>query len=508
MIPVLTAAGTREADRRSGERGVPVIRLMERAGWAVSRAALDAAGGGYGRRALVLAGKGNNGGDGLVAARYLRAAGMAVTTLLLAPREAYEGAAAENLARLGGERVLDATEARLAAEAARADVVVDAIFGTGFRGAPEGLAAVAIEAANGAAGPVVAADLPSGVHADTGAVPGEAVHADVTVTFAAPKAGLLLFPGAAHAGRIEVADIGIPADLLEADLLLVEERDVASLMPARAPDTHKRRTGLVVILAGSRDMPGAASLVASGAAALGTGLIRMAVVAEVRPVAAGLHPEATFVTVPGAPEGALAAGAWEAIAPHLKGAGALAIGPGLTAGETVAAEVRRAVLEASVPVVADADALNAFAGRAAELAGRDGELVITPHEGEFARLFGPSPEELAEDRIGHVRKAAETAGCVVLLKGSHSLIAAPGGEVRINPTGSSALATAGTGDVLTGAIAALCARGLPALEAATVAAYVHGLAGRRAADALGEGATSVDVAGQLAAAVSELGARA
>ena len=505
MIPVLTAAEAGALDRRSEERGVAVLDLMERAGWAVSRAALGLAGGGYGRRALVLAGKGNNGGDGLVAARHLTAAGMGVTTLLTADPASFAGPARTNLERLAGNRVLAATPERLAREAARADVVVDAIFGTGFRGVPEGIAAAAIDAANGAAGPIVSADIPSGVVADSGAVPGEGVHADVTVTFGAPKAGLVLLPGAAFAGHLEVADIGFPEDLLASDLLLVEPSDVLGLLPMRGLDEHKRSSGVVAIVAGSRDMPGAASLVASGAAALGAGLIRLASVPSALGPASAAHPEATLLRLPESEAGVLAGGAWEVLAGELGRAHALAIGPGLTAGDETAAEVRRAVLESPVPVVADADALNAFAGRAGDLAAREGDLVVTPHEGEFARLFGVAPTDLSEDRVGHLRKAAETAGCTVLLKGHATLIAAPGGEVRVNPTGTPFLATAGTGDVLTGAIVALCARGLPGLEAATAAAYVHGLAGRLAGEDLGEGATSADVAARLAEAVRSAG---
>jgi len=504
MIPVLTSAETREVDRQSEARGVPVLDLMERAGWVVARAALSTAGGGYGRRALVVAGKGNNGGDGLVAARHLVARGMGVTTLLLASAGEFSGPAAENLRRLQGARIMEATPERLAREARRADVVVDALFGTGFRGVPEGLAAAAIGSMNAAGAPITAADIPSGVHADTGAVPGEAVWADVTVTFGGPKVGLVLYPGTEHAGVLEVADIGFPPDLVRSDLLLVQEDDIRERLPARDPDTHKRRTGVVAVVAGSRDMPGAASLVASGAAALGAGLIRMAVVPSVRAAAALLHPEATFLPLPESEDGILGRGAWEALGPELDRVQALAIGPGLTSGEVAAAEIRRIVLESPVPVVADADALNAFAGRAAELAEREGDLVITPHDGEFGRLFGASPQALADDRIGLVRKAADAAGCTVLLKGSRSLIAEPGGEVRVNPTGSAFLATGGTGDVLTGAIATLLARGLAGLDAATVAAYVHGLAGRRAGEDLGEGATSVDVAERLAAAAASV----
>jgi NAD(P)H-hydrate epimerase len=502
VIPVLTSAETREIDRQSESRGVPVLDLMERAGWAVARAALSATGGGYGRRALVVAGKGNNGGDGLVAARHLAARGMGVTALLVAAPEELSGPAAENLRRLEGVRVAEATPERLAREALRADVVVDALFGTGFRGAPEGLAATAIEAMNGSGAAVVAADIPSGVDADTAAVRGEAVWADVTVTFGAPKVGLVLYPGAEHAGILEVADIGFPADLLRSDLVLVQAGDVRRMLPAREPDTHKRRTGVVAIVAGSRDMPGAASLVASGAASLGAGLIRLAVVPSVRAAAAVLHPEATFLPLPESADGIVAAGAWDALGPELDRVQAVAIGPGLTSGEEAAAEIRRIVLGSPVPVVADADALTAFAGRAAELAEREGELVITPHEGEFERLFGASRAALAEDRVGLVRKAAETAGCTVVLKGSRSLIAEPGGEVRVNPTGTSFLATGGTGDLLTGAVATLLARGLSGVDAATAAAYVHGLAGRRAGEDLGEGATSADVAARLAEAAA------
>ncbi len=507
MKPVLSAAGSATLDRAAEERGVAVADLMERAGWAVARAVLAVLGGGYGRRAAVVAGKGNNGGDGLVAARHLAARGVGVTVLLLAEPDHFREPAASNLTRLAGSGVdvRGASPGALTRALGRADVAVDAIFGTGFRGAPDGETAEAIEALNGAGIPVVAVDVPSGVQGDTGAVPGVAVRAVLTVALGAPKAGDLLQPGAGLAGRVEAADIGFPPGLVRSDLLLVEADDVAALLPVRPPGAHKRSTGIVLVVAGSRLMPGAASLVAAGAFGMGAGLVRLAIVPSAAGAVAARTAEGTFVAVPETEEGALGPGAWEALAAAADGAGALALGPGLTSAEATAAAVREVVLSCPRPSVVDADGLNAFAGRAGDLAARPAETVLTPHEGEFARLFGVTVDELREDRVALVRKAAAETGAVLLLKGPHSLVAAPDGEVRINPTGSAALATGGTGDVLTGATAALLARGLPALEAATVAAFVHGLAGERAGAIRGEATRAGDVADRLGAAALEVG---
>jgi ADP-dependent NAD(P)H-hydrate dehydratase / NAD(P)H-hydrate epimerase len=505
--PVLTAAETQALDRETEARGTRVAELMERAGLAVARAARELAGGSYGRRAVVVCGKGNNGGDGLVAARSMCRWGMVATTVLLDDPRAFREPSSGNLRRLEdvpGARIRPYTPEVLARELARAEVVVDAVFGTGFRGVAEGRYGEALELMNGSAAAVVAADIPSGVEGDTGLVRGPAVRADATVTFGAPKVGTVLLPGAMHAGSIEVADIGFPPDLIQGDLLLVEPSDVLARLPVRDPEGHKRGSGVVLVVAGSRRMAGAPRLVAESAYRAGAGLVTVAVPQGILPQVQSGLAEATFLPLPEGPEGAVAEAGWEAVAERLEGFDAVAVGPGLTTDGEAPAFVRRLLRESAVPVVADADALNAFAGAAGETAERSSDLVLTPHTGEFGRLFGMPAQEVLEDRVGLVRKAAQETRAVVLLKGPRSLVGIPGGEVRVNPTGSVALSTGGTGDVLTGAVGALLARGLGPADAATGGAYLQGMAGEIAGGRLGEGATALDVARALPQAVLRL----
>jgi ADP-dependent NAD(P)H-hydrate dehydratase / NAD(P)H-hydrate epimerase len=501
--PVLTATETRTLDRETEARGTSVETLMERAGFSVARAAAALAGGSYGRRALVVGGKGNNGGDGLVAARYLSGWGMRATVILLADPSEFRGPSSTNLGRLEGAAVRRGpfSRAALGKELERADVAVDAIFGTGFRGMAEGSYAEAIEMLNDSGSSIVSADMPSGVEGDTGAVRGPAVTADVTVTFGAPKVGNVLLPGATHAGVLEVADIGFPPDLLRGEVHLTEPADVAALLVPRPPETHKRATGVVLVVAGSRRMTGAPLLVAEGAYRSGAGLVTMAVPESALPVVQAGMAEATFLPLAEGPAGSVAERAWDVLATRLEVFDAVALGPGLSTDEETPAFVRRLVAESPVPVVVDADAINAFAGRAGDLARRVSDAVVTPHAGEFGRLFGMPSSEVREDRLGFTRKASAETRAVVILKGSRTVIASPEGEVRINPTGTPVLATGGTGDVLSGAVAAFLARGLSPIEAATAATYVHGVAGGIAGDQTGEGTTAPDVARALPQAV-------
>ena len=508
MLPVLTPSEAAELDRRSAERGISVEALMERAGRAVATQAAAHAGGRYGRRAVVVCGKGNNGGDGLVAARYLSRWGLGVTVVLVEPAEAFRGPAASNLERLTeetpGVRVVGTSGTTLARELRRADVAVDAAVGTGFRGRAEGALAEAIESLNAWMGPVVAVDVPSGVNGESGAVDGPAVRARATVALGSWKPGLLLHPGAALAGRVTVADIGFPADLVRGELVLVEPSDVAAMLPSRPPDTHKRASGVVLVLGGSAGMTGAPVLTAWAAYRAGGGLVTVATVASRLPVAQAGLVEAVFLPLPETDAGTVSGRATERLLEGLERHDAMALGPGLTTQPETSAVVRDLVRSSPASMVLDADGLNAFAGRAGELTERHAELVLTPHAGELARLVGVSPGEAARDRIGLSRKLAAETGAVVVFKGDPSGVASPSGEARINPTGGPALATAGTGDVLTGTIVSLLARGLGPLEAATAGVFLHGRAGDLAADELGEGLVAGDVLDRLPAAIQEL----
>lgn len=498
MLPILTPAQSVALDRASAERGVTVETLMENAGRAVAQAAVDLAGGAYGRRAAVVCGKGNNGGDGLVAARRLSRLGVGVSVVLLHDPRDYRGPARANLERYAasGGRWRAFSDRGLVREIDRADVVVDAIFGTGFHGRPEGSSARAIELLNERAGSVVSVDIPSGVEGESGAVLAEAVFADVTVTFGALKPGLVFHPGAEHAGVVEVADIGFPPDLLGTDLWMTEAMDVAAVLPRRPPESHKRQA-TVMVLAGSRTMTGAPVLAASGASRAGAGLVTLAVPEGILAVVQEGVTETIFLPLPQTESGSVHEEARSLVLERLRDAKALAVGPGLTTDPSTAELVRGLVAASPVPVVLDADGLNAFAGRAASLADRSADLVITPHAGEFGRLTGLSAAEVMQDRVGHARKAAAEFHCVVLLKGSRTVVAEPGGRGRVNPTGGPVLATGGTGDVLTGAVAAYIARGLDPADAAVAAAYVHGLAGALCAAELGEGTVASDLLARL-----------
>jgi ADP-dependent NAD(P)H-hydrate dehydratase / NAD(P)H-hydrate epimerase len=506
MLPILTPTESAALDRASAEKGVSVGSLMEAAGWAVARATAALAGGAYGRRAVVVCGKGNNGGDALVAARYLERWGMGVSAVLLAPPGGLRDAAAANFHRYAGAggRWRRFSSGVLIRELGRADVVLDGIIGTGFRGSPEDDVARAIELINGSDADVVAVDIPSGVEGETGAVRGSAVRATCTVTFGSLKPGIVFYPGAGYAGEVQVADIGFPAELIRSDLWLVERHDAAALLPPRAPESHKRASGAVLVVAGSRAMTGAAVLTASSAYRAGAGLVTLAVPEGILPVVESAITETTFLPLPQTDAGSLSAEAWPQLRERLESVDAAAVGPGLSTDPGTVELVRRLVAESPIPFVLDADGLGAFAGGGADVAERRSEAVLTPHPGEFGRLTGLSSKQVLEDRIGHARKAAAEFRCPVLLKGSRTVIARPDGTAFVNPTGGPYLATGGTGDVLTGAIGAFLARHLQPADAAILGAYAHGLAGRMAASVFGEGTVASDVSSQLPRALVSL----
>jgi len=501
--PVLTPQQSNDLDRATQAAGTPAEVLMERAGGAVAQAAIDRCGGVYGRRAVVVCGKGNNGGDGLVAARHLARRGMRVSVIAVEALDELREPAARNAGRLGEQGLTGRTfsPAGLAAELTRADVVIDAIFGTGFRGVPEDEWAAAIEGVNAGAAPVIAVDIPSGVDGLTGAVDGDAVQADLTVTFGAAKVGVVLLPGAEHAGAVRVVDIGFTDGAMDPTTFLVEPGDVAASLPSRAADTHKRASGVVVVVAGSRAMTGAPALIARAAARIGAGLVVVAVPTSILPVVQASSVESVFAPLAETSSGTVAAGGLSTVLESLERADSLAIGPGLTRDEETAGFVRDLVRASPVPVVLDADGLNAFTGRAADAADRKAELVMTPHEGEFGRLTGLDARALGSDRLAAVRDLAASAKAIALLKGTRTIVAEPSGRATINPTGGAVLATAGSGDVLTGMIGGLLARGLEPAEAAAVGAYLHGVAGMLAGQDTGEGTLAGDLVDRVPDAV-------
>ncbi|MGH2710414.1 MAG: NAD(P)H-hydrate dehydratase [Actinomycetota bacterium] len=514
MIPVLTAEEARALEREAEARGTSVEVLMERAGHAVARAAAELAGGSYGRRAVVVAGKGNNAGDGFVAARFLASWGMRATVVLVGEADELREPAAANFERLAGTgvRVVPFSEEAADRELERADVAIDAIFGLGFHGTPKDPYAAAMNSFEMHEVPVVSVDIPSGVESDTGRCHGSAIHPTVTVTFGAPKIGNILPPGACPYGsKLEVADIGYPRELVtrvepylpyQWPITLLEIGDVTTPSP-KPPNAHKR-DAVVLVVAGSRRMTGAPALVASGAYRAGAGLVILAVPGSILPVVQSAVREATFLPLPEDSSGVVSERAWDVLSEILSTVHAVAVGPGLSREGGAPAFVRRLVRESPVPLVIDADAINAFAGSAADLAERNAEAVITPHHGELARLMGISTHEVRDDLLGSVRAASRETSMPVLLKGWPNLLAVPEGNVKIERTGTSALATAGTGDVLTGVISGFLAHAGGADDGAIAGAQVHGLAGRVAVERIGPGITAGDVAESIPEAIRRL----
>jgi ADP-dependent NAD(P)H-hydrate dehydratase / NAD(P)H-hydrate epimerase len=438
---------------------------------------------------VVVCGKGNNGGDGLVAARWLKHWDMDVEVVVWSTFDELPADAAQALhaCRMIGVPILMPAQAKEALH--DAGLIIDAVLGTGSHGSARGLAAEAIKLINQTNRPVLAIDIPSGISTDTGKAEGHAVTADYTVTFALPKLGLFQFPGADLAGRVIIADIGISDAAIEAeeiDVEMTKAKDVQSWLPSYSRNAHKGTRGRVMIAAASRGMTGAAALAGEAALRVGAGLVHVAAPESSQPVVATLRPEFMTLPFPESASGGFAEAAAEPFLQRAVRADALAVGPGIGTDPETQAFVRRVVANSPAPMVIDADGIKAFAGKAELLADCPVPLVLTPHPGEMAHLLGISVEEVQADRFGAARRAAQVTKSVVLLKGAYSLIAEPGGVIWINPTGNRALGTGGSGDVLTGLIAGLLAQGVGAQEAAVTGAYMHGLAGDRLAAAMGE----------------------
>ena len=503
-MKILTAAEMREVDRLSTERyGVPSLTLMENAGKSVAQVIQSRVPGFAGRHIIVLCGKGNNGGDGFVAARHLLKMGARPRVFLLAEPRELKGDAAANFRRWKKTsrelRVIRSAKEWQSsrAEVASADIVVDALLGTGVRGPVEGLFEEAIRDVNSRRPEqiVVAVDIPSGLHADTGEIPGVAVTADYTVTFTAPKPGLVLGAGPRHVGQLAVRQIGSPAELIEKvgkeNLRWSEPREFARFAAPRKPEGHKGDYGHALIVAGSVGKSGAAVLASWGALRAGVGLVTVATPEPVLPIVAAHTPEIMTEPLVATLAGTISSRCFEGnfFGKLLAGKNALAVGPGLTT-QTETQEFVRVVagMRARVPIILDADGLNAFAGRVHELRDPTDSIVVTPHPGEMARLLGCSTSEVQSRRVEMALKAAGDWNAHVVLKGHQTVIAAPNGPIWINSTGNPGMASAGTGDVLTGMLAGLTAQygkaNWPLLLA--FGAYLHGLAGDTAAAEVGE----------------------
>ncbi|HEU0019015.1 MAG TPA: NAD(P)H-hydrate dehydratase [Thermoleophilaceae bacterium] len=475
LDPLYDAAEMRACDAWAiDEQDVPSLDLMERASLGLARLTARLARPGLPIRVVV--GPGNNGGDGLAAARLLREEGRVVDVLAVAPLDKLRGDSLANLERLPGDPPAPFSAERLDGSGA----IVDALLGTGFEGAPREPVAGAIAAINAADAPVIACDVPSGVDASTGEAIAAAVRADATATFHGSKIGLHVAPGAMHAGDVEIVAIGIPRGAPAPTAAGSISPRVLDRFPRRQRFGSKFDSGVVAIAGGSRGLTGAPALAALAAARAGAGYVQVAAPDSAQPALALRLLEQMAHGMPEA-DGAHTV---DGVAPFLElaqEAGAVVLGPGLGRADSAVAFARAVAARVEAPLLIDADGLNAFAGALESLRERSSPTLLTPHAGELGRLLERESAEIDAHRLASARAAAERSGAVVLLKGDDTIVAAPGGRIAISLGATPALATAGTGDVLSGAIGALLAKGMAPFEAASLGALAHARAGRAAA---------------------------
>jgi NAD(P)H-hydrate epimerase len=490
-VIAVTAAEMRALDRWTIEHGTPGHVLMERAGGGAARVLRERLHQPRGM-VIVVAGRGNNGGDGFVMARHLRRARVPVEVWLTARPDEVQGDAARMLARWrrvrGPVRELTTAEhvAALARRLTGAAAVVDALFGTGLNAPVGGVAAGAIAAINACGAPVLAVDIASGLSADTGTPIGTAVRATVTATFGFPKVGQLVYPGVEYTGLLAVVDIGIPPAALAVvgpRVSLLEPLEVGRLLAPRPRDAHKGHFGHVLVIAGSRGKTGAALLATLGAARAGAGLTTLAVPASLQAVLESQVREAMTAALPDAGDGTAALA--EGVDALLAERAAVVCGPGLGVTEGTRALVAHVIRRCAAPLVLDADALNVVAGTTV-LRARSGPTVVTPHPGEMARLLGTETARVQADRLGAARELARAQQVVVILKGARTIVADPDGGAAISPTGNPGMASGGTGDVLAGMVGGLLAQGVAPFDAAALAVFAHGAAGDAVAARQGE----------------------
>ena len=490
-MKIVTAAEMREIDRITSEKyGVPSLTLMENAGTAVA----DYIGrdGSGEKRITVFCGKGNNGGDGFVAARVLQERGNKVQVILLADPAELKGDAAVMYGKLATPAVVVRSGEQLKSENVRsalgADVHVDAILGTGFKPPVSGLYADAIAAINASDIPVLAVDIPSGADADAmGPQTGTLARANAIVTFTAPRPAHVF--GLLTQGTMCVADIGSPEEAIVSSLKLNVSigREFADFVAPRPAESNKGSYGHVLVIGGSLGKAGAAAMAGMAALRIGAGLSTVATAKSVLPTVAGFYPELMTVPLPETDAGTIATSAGVNIEELLKGMTVVAIGPGISRDPHTATLVRSLVANHRTPMVVDADGLNAFEHHTGELNGKGRTLVITPHPGEMARLAGCSTGDVQKDRLGVARKFAREHELIVVLKGHRTLIVQPDGEAWVNLTGNPGMATGGTGDILTGMVAGMIAQHSDEPRRATAAAvYLHGLAGDVMRESMGE----------------------
>lgn len=512
MTKIVTAEQMQQLDHRTiVEARIPASRLMERAGAGALSCLEQRFGPVRGKTITVVCGKGNNGGDGFVVARLLRRRHAQVRVLAMAPVSELSRDAAlmqKQFVRSATKSSVHTYSSKGQAQALLQDshLIVDALLGTGLSAAVTGRYADVIDCMNTTGLPVVALDLPSGLHADTGTMLGHAVRASLTVTFGLPKLGLYQNQGIDLAGEIAIADIGIPPAYMEAvqsRTILITDEVVRTSLPKRLPSSHKGTFGHAGIIAGSVGKTGAAAMAARAALRVGAGLVTVAVPSSVNDVLEAKLLEAMTVPMPETKARTLARTALDRLLPFMSARTAIAIGPGLSTHPETVELVQALTKNLDRPTVLDADALNALTGRTALFTSCKIPPIITPHPGEMARLeSGATPQTINGDRLGTASRFARERGLFVVLKGARTVVARPDGSVAICPTGNPGMASAGTGDVLTGMIVGLLAQGLPPWEASCTATYLHGAAGDLAAVEKGQaGLIAGDIIEQIPYAI-------
>lgn len=479
---VVTGSEMKEIDRRAiDDFNIAGSMLMENAGKAVAqRANAVLAGIGTGS-ALIVAGPGNNGGDGFVAARHLSEIGHPVQVLVLGEEEEFTGDAAANLTKLKSivTPVFNPDETVLRDATDHAEVIIDALYGTGFKGkVPEPMEKV-VYAVNSSDAYVIAVDIPSGVEADTGRTGGAVIEAEETVTFGLPKLGCVLYPGAAFAGELTPVDIGFPAELTGAagHVSMPSPMEMVALLPSRGPESFKQTVGRVLVVAGSAGMTGAAAMCATAALRAGAGIVTLASPACLADILEIKLTEVMTYALPETAERNLAVEAADVVIDLVKDFDLLILGPGLSRGVETTEAIRKIVGSVDLPLVLDADGLNALEDLPEVIAGRTADTIVTPHPGELARLIGGGAKAIQKDRLKAAGEATDKMDAVVVLKGARTVVAAHEKMISVNPTGNPGLASAGTGDVLSGLIGGLWAQHMEAFNAAVLGVYLHGLAG-------------------------------
>ncbi len=494
-MKIVTAEEMRHIDQETINKiGIPGIVLMENAGLGVVNAIERNYDTSSIKKISIFAGKGNNGGDGLVIARHLKNRGYNIKVYLLSSPDKFQGDALINLTiaqnmGLNIETILSENDLEYhKTDIAGSDLLIDAIFGTGLTGAVKGIPAKVINFLNYTELPIVAVDLPSGLCSDTGRVEGECIKADLTVTMGLPKRGLLLYPGASLVGELEIVDIGIPSSVIESTGIKVNliQADNIPKLPKRPPDSHKGNFGRVLVLGGSVGLTGASAMTSESALRAGAGLVTLGIPKSLNPIMEVKLTEVMTLPLPENENQAFSKSSLSSIMKIVNNFDVIAIGPGMSRDPETSWLVRELCKSINKPKVIDADGLNAIAEDKSILKDIDNNTIFTPHPGEMARLIDGTVSDVVSDRINIAQKFAIDNNIILVLKGVPTIVAEPNGEIYLNTTGNPGLASGGTGDVLTGIIAGFIAQGLSLIDSAILGVYIHGLAGDMTAEELGE----------------------